>query len=330
MSVLGCSGHEIPPSPKEQRVPENDVVIDSAAPCVTGRPVETSFCGLPLEGDFENTNDLEVVAQASTTSASCTQLYVATRTINDRVPRVRRYKMISVEPCAFARDEDFAEVTGEISAISTSPDGVVFGLGYDRVRRLAPAPAIDCALDAVEITMHSALTLAPDGRSGWVLVDTTGKPKAAPLAFTGDACHVGPPSEHGFKSKVSGLVMDDRNQLHVLPLTDGKSPLAKPYILDPRTGVIREYEVADRVGGFYSLFDLAPCNEGTCVFDGTRMLNFTSDGHFLGAVPEPRGDGWFAPRAYVGSWTGPLFQLGTGSGSHPGLRLQFIKVPGGT
>lgn len=324
---LACDGADVAPSPppSPERLPENDARTDPEAPCTTGMPSATSFCALP----FEETA-FEMVDQWSTTKDGCTQLYVASRGLGERVARVRRYRMTGVDVCGFARDPIFGEVTGYFSAISASEDGAVYALGPGVVRRIAPGPAIDCVGRDVTLGEHGSLAVAPNGRSGYVVWDSIAAPKFARLIVSSNGCElVAFPldSELSELRQVAGITADAVERLHIVETSDDMALDKQAWIVGADGKTVARY-APSRHDAFMELpRRVTPCGIGTCVPDIGTIAAFTAEGQLLAWESEPGTDGWFSPVAFVGSAGGPLFRIGWGFNQRPGMRVQIVKIP---
>ena len=328
MLSIACDGDREPDAPVYveppalERLPENGARTDPEAPCTTGIPAASGFCALP----FEET-ELEIVSASSSTKDGCTQLYVASRTAGDRVARVRRYRMTGVDVCGFARDEAFGEVRAHLSEISASEDGAVFALGYRVVRRIAPGPPIDCVARDVTLGDRSHLAVSPSGRIGYVSWDDTVATRFAKIITTADGCELTAFSPEPFYPalRVQDLAVDADDRLHILP--EREHVPASIFVFDPDgTGLI--FDPSDGADIIDRLTAMTPCGAGTCARGVQSRSAFGADGERLAwQRTDSELDRQLGCRSFVGSAGGPLFCLGLGSGHHPGMRAQVIKIP---
>lgn len=309
------------PPPVPERVPENDARTDSAAPCVTGMPAATSFCALPLDEEEE----YELIDRASTTSEGCTKLYVASRPKNGTRARVRRYRMTGSSPCGFSRDETFGEVPAYLSAIAASDDGAVYALGYRVVRRIAPGPPVDCRARGVELGEHALIAIAPTGRTGYVAWNVTTTPSFAKLSASEGGCELSPIDVPASTSRdIVGIAVDTQGRLHVAE--GGFSTAGEAYLIGSNGYSVTTYDPPRDEWGRWNQEGITLCGDGTCIPYRRTLASFTVDGRLVAQLEEPAHEGLFFPYAFVGSAGGPLFRLGFGWGSHPGLRVQIVDL----
>ncbi len=325
----GESGPQPPPPP--ERLPENDARTDPGAPCTTGMPAASAFCALP----FEET-EIELVSQSSTTTAGCTQLYVASRVPGDSVARVRRYRMTGVDPCGFSRDEAFGEARANLSAISATNDGAVFALGYRVLRRVAPGPVVDCVANGVDLQSDALLAVAPSGRVGWVVWNLDDIPQFARLSVDSDACELVPLSlDERLRGNgpVVAITADATEHLHILQGTTSFFEPAWVSVVDVDGKTVGNYEPVKAAGISWSPRFVTPCGAGTCVSTAGQLGAFGPGGEPLGwhwvqvAAPAPPSDGSFVQVSMVGSVGGPLMAIGRGGPPHQGMRILLMPLP---
>jgi len=235
--------------------------------------------------------------------------------------------MTGVDVCGFARDEAFGEVRANLSEISASQDGAVFALGYRVVRRIAPGPPIDCVARDVTLGDRAHLAVSPSGRIGYVSWDDTVVTKFAKIDITTDGCELTAFSPERVNPwvRVRDLAVDGDDRLHILPAPDHQGPAI--FVVDPygAGATLNPAEGADFID---HLTDMTPCGAGTCVRGVQSRSAFGADGQLLAWQRTSSDlDRQLGCRSFVGSAGGPLFCLGLGSGHHPGMRAQAIRIP---